>query len=153
MKDVGWTALSAAPLAVLALPAVFGGWAPWQLVALAGVAGAAGAAVAWAWAWHAAQVRRAELAAYSADDLAARQAGEAVGRCGRFLPPDRAQELWAAFAALPPDGRRAMGLAVAGLLAQTDDIGLISVGDRLLAVAHGFRSAAEATTPEPAGVA
>jgi hypothetical protein len=127
--------------------AVFNRWQPWEVVALAGVLGAVGAALAAVAAWQEVRTRALELTAVTTDEQAARLMGEALGRCGPFLSEEASGELWEAFAGLSGEPKRAMALAVVGLIGDSEQYELINVGPQLLAAARGFRAAPD---PEPA---
>jgi len=119
-----------------ALPAFLAGWAPWEIIVLAAVVGAAGAVLAAVWAWYAVQVRRAELAALTSDEQAARLLGESLGRCGAFLAGPASQEIWNTFVALPGEAKRAMALAIVGLINSEEEYLAVP---KITALARSFR--------------
>jgi hypothetical protein len=114
-------------------------WAPWQIVLLAAVLGIAGAVLAAVWAWYSVQIRKAELAALTSDDQAARLLGEAVARHGAYILAPHIKEIWEAFAALPSDAKRSLATAAIGLVANSDSIAF-GLGDKLVALARSFRT-------------
>jgi hypothetical protein len=123
--------------AAAALPAALANWAPWEIALLVGIVGV----VAAAWAWYALQVRRAELAALSSDDQAARLLGESLAQCG-LLPTAVVKEVWDAFTTLPSEGKRSLALAVTGFVSNLDEPH--AAGENIIAIARGFRG-----TPPP----
>ncbi len=138
-KDIiFWAALIGIPFVMIAAPAVLGylsDWNAWQIIALVGVLAVGTGAAAWAFAWYAVQTRRAELAALSSDEQAARLLGEALPRC--HMSDDGLRDLWNAFNGLPSEAKRAMVLAIIGFVENSDS----PVGDsELLNIARSFRT-------------
>jgi hypothetical protein len=127
-----------------AVTAVFDRWSPWEIVALVAILGATGAVVAGVSAWQEIRTREIELAALTSDEQAARLLGEALGRCGPFLAERAVRDLWATFATLPSEEKRALALAIVGFIGDSESYALAGVGPKLLSIAQSFRATAEA---------
>jgi hypothetical protein len=122
------------------LPGAFAGWSPGEITTLVGVLGAAGVGFAAVWAWHRVQLRRAELAALTTDDQAARLLSESLARLGPFLSPALTAEVWETFIALPGESKRALAQGVAGLVADREPAELAGFGQKVAGIARAFHS-------------
>jgi hypothetical protein len=120
--------------------AVLNHWQPWEVVGLVAALGGAGAALAGVAAWRAVRGRAIELAAITTDEQAARLLGEALRRCGVYLPETVARELWDTFVALPGETKRAMALAIVGFVGDSGADELIGAGNKLATIARSFRA-------------
>ncbi len=130
--------------AAVIVPVLLTGWKPWELVALAAVLAAAGVLVVAVQAWQAVHTRAIELTALTSDEQAARLLGEALRRLGPFLSEPASREIWDTFAALPPEAKRALALAIVGLVGDAEQIELISAAPKLMSITRSFGAAVEA---------
>ena len=125
--------------------ALVSNWRPWEVVALVAVLGTAGAALAAVSAWQEVRTREIELAALTSDEQAARLLGEALNRCGAYLPEKTVRELWDAFNGLPSEQKRSLALAIVGFVGDSGAIELMGAGPKLLAIARSFCLPVEAS--------
>jgi hypothetical protein len=123
-----------------AVSAVLNTWRPWEVVGLVAVLGTTVAVLAGVGVWHSVRTRALELTALTSDEQAARLLGEALARCGSFLQEPAAREVWATFAGLPSETKRAAALAIVGFIGDADADELTGVGPKLVSIARSFRA-------------
>lgn len=86
------------------------------------------------------------------DEQAARSLGESLGRCAGLLDEGLSQEIWATFAALNGEPKRALAAAVAGFFATASHTNIELGSDSLRDLVRSFRphgqSLDELLTPE-----
>lgn len=121
--------------------ALLSNWRPWEVIALVAVLGTGGAVIVAVSAWQEVRTRQIELTALTSDEQAARLLGEALNRCGTYLPEKTVREMWDVFNCLPGDQKRSLALAIVGFIGESQSYEFIGAGPKLVAIARSFRDA------------